>query len=477
VLFVRGINFVVLVVALAAFERLLHRLLAGNDSISRSAMLALGYALFLWSSLVWIGVRTDTPDMLAAACFYGAAAFALDRSETWPRAVAVGVLCALMYLAKTGMLPAAVALVVAFTLAARDAAAISRRALAVPVFAVVAATLVVPLSRARHHLTIGESGTLNYAWYVYPTRRAVPNEHWQGEPAGFGTPAHPTRRVFASPDVFEFDGPIRGTYPPWTDPSYWYEGLQPRFSGEAQQRVLASNLSFYATTFLPSVVGVYVAVFCLGGLNESVTRVVRASWPLLAAAGVGLAAYAAGTDLVAANIPTQPSTRFMAPFVTVALTAMLGAVRLPDRQTGAVAARLAMVTAVTLAATAAIQSMRSVAVASAVPSSWVVAERLHASGLAAGERVAILGRKYDRDCDHEFWARLGRFRIVSQVPNDEIALQLPPSRWGDLCSVLAATGARALVYKARQSQRLSAEWTPLADGYYAYRLPPRSTGE
>ena len=40
---------------------------------------------------------------------------------------------------------------------------------------------------------------------------------------------HPTRQIMTHPPVFEFDGPVPGTYPPWTDPSYWNEGVHPRF--------------------------------------------------------------------------------------------------------------------------------------------------------------------------------------------------------------------------------------------------------
>ena len=38
-----------------------------------------------------------------------------------------------------------------------------------------------------------------------------------------------TRMLRAEPPVNEFGTPIQGTYPPWYDPSYWYEGVSNKF--------------------------------------------------------------------------------------------------------------------------------------------------------------------------------------------------------------------------------------------------------
>src|SRR5581483_811249 len=188
------------------------------------------------------------------------------------------------------------------------------------------------------------------------------------------------------------------TYAPWTDPSYWNDGLQNRFSGAAQRRVLESNLWFYATTVLPPMIVLLVLVFCFGGLTATITTALRTNWPLLVPAAVGLAVYAIGTDLVAADIATQPSTRFVAPFVTVAFAVTLAAVRLPEPATAAAASRTASVAAAAIAVAVCVHTIRSLAATSASPpSAWSVADRLHQAGLVAGERVAILGRKYDRD--------------------------------------------------------------------------------
>jgi len=341
---------------------------------------------------------------------------------------------------------------------------------------IVTAPFIVVLSAARHHVTFGETGQLNYAWHVYPTRRAVPNEHWQGVPEGFGTPLHPTRHVFTNPDVFEFDGPVRGTYPPWTDPGYWNEGMQLRFNAAAEQRVIGTNLRFYAGTILPALIALCLVVSVVGAFRASMSTAVREYWTLILPAAVGLTSYLITTDLVVSNIVTQPSTRFFAPFIVLCLVALLAGVHI--RATARAAAGVvstAVLAAVIVALT--VSASQAIAAAKAEPPvALMIAERLHEAGIQPGDRVAILGRKYDRDHDHEFWARLARVRIVSQVPNDYQVLHTSAERWNVVRALLAAAGAKAIIYKPLDGVGPPG-WIPLTLGYYQQPLVPALAGE
>ena len=72
--------------------------------------LALGYSLFLWSSLSLIQVWAVTPDMLMAAFVYLAAGLVLRiriGSASWGTFVGLGVVLGLGYLAKAVMFPLA----------------------------------------------------------------------------------------------------------------------------------------------------------------------------------------------------------------------------------------------------------------------------------------------------------------------------------------------------------------------------------
>src|SRR4029453_19626930 len=79
------------------------------------------------------------------------------------------------------------------------------------------------------HLTIGDNGWLNHAWVANPGRYVIPDTNWQGGPDQYGTPIYPTRLIWASPMAFEFAAPIGGTFSPWTDPSFLFQGLALHF--------------------------------------------------------------------------------------------------------------------------------------------------------------------------------------------------------------------------------------------------------
>jgi hypothetical protein len=152
----------------------------------------------------------------------------------------------------------------------------SRRPIVVPLlvalaaFAMVAAPFMAALSWNYGKLTIGESGKLNYGWEVNGAARSV---HWQGEPGDIGTPLHPTRQILKEPvPVFEYGEPVSGPYPPWYDPSYWYDGIKMQFHALNQARVAASNASMFAIIFFLTPAAGIVAFLVVTGRG-------RVGWP------------------------------------------------------------------------------------------------------------------------------------------------------------------------------------------------------
>jgi hypothetical protein len=203
-----------------------------------------------------------------------------------------------------------------------------------------------------------------------------------------------------------------------------------------------------------------------------VIAIVRDQWPLLVPAIVGLGLYAGGTNLPLANVPNQPSTRLVAPFLMVFLGGIASGLRLSAAiESQAAIAALAKLGVVTLVIILVVGTDRDLAVIrkeQSVP--LAVAQALHQSGVPRGATVGILGRKFDRDHDHEYWARLARVRIVCAIPDDETALRLPPERWSHLLTALTEIGVKALVYKPLFNRRLGSDWQPLGAGYFMYDL-------
>ena len=202
----------------------------------------LGYAIFLWASLVLIDTGDVTPDLLVEAFLFLIGGYLVDlrSNDSYGKFARFGILCGAAYLAKAVMFPVGVCLLAILLFSAKRS---KRRVwgvfLAAMLFIVVSSPYIAALSQQKGRFTFGDSGKLTYAAMVSPN---VPQKHWQGETTGGGTPQHPTRQLLEHPPVFEFAVPIGGTYPPWYDPSDWNEGAHGTFRLRAQIRVFVESL-------------------------------------------------------------------------------------------------------------------------------------------------------------------------------------------------------------------------------------------
>src|SRR5262249_6728816 len=146
-----------------------------------------GYLLFLWGSWFWTSPAEVTPD-LCVACAVLLATAALLRIRqgraNWGAFAGLGVILGAGYLAKAAMFPVALAfLLSAYLLARQRKQAELRVLLAAATFAIVAVPFLLTLSESKGRVTFGDTGKLNYAWYVDGVRKS---RHWQGEEPGSG---------------------------------------------------------------------------------------------------------------------------------------------------------------------------------------------------------------------------------------------------------------------------------------------------
>ena len=111
---VHAINFLIFLFALGSFDYLLRACVAdhprvgagtgGANALPKWAVFAIGYAVFLWSSLDQISMRLVSPDMLMAGFIYLAVGLLLriwEQPRNFSRFVLLGVVLGLGYLAKT----------------------------------------------------------------------------------------------------------------------------------------------------------------------------------------------------------------------------------------------------------------------------------------------------------------------------------------------------------------------------------------
>jgi len=417
------VNLVIYFAALASFGFLLRELSeyrrrqdgvwpAGDRSEPDWALTVFGYALVVFSSLQLTHLADTTPDLLVSIFVYLSAALVVKiaRHPTglWPFPL-LGISLGMGYWAKAPMFPVAfvfLALAALHTYSSvRPRAAVLRFLSAATAFAIVSGMLAVSYLETRGRLTLGDSARLNYAWLI----NGLPYAHWQGEPPGLGRPIHPTRRVMDRPPVYEFASPLMGTYPPWFDPAYWYEGVRPRFDPGAHARAVARNTRY---VLLEIVLGkqsaVLTAALALAILVRSTRRRIAALWTYNMLLLPGVAAIAMFSLI-------RIEARFVAAFVTLAWLAVVAGLAgsLPAefrraREAILVAAAVGLLLPGITALAAGV--IRTPKPSGRVHAQWKIAQDLHRAGIRPGDRIAVVGWGLGA-----YWARLAGVRIVAEI--------------------------------------------------------------
>jgi hypothetical protein len=384
----------------------------------------------------------------------------------------LGVALALAYFARTPMLVVGWVIVLLLALHERRWC---RAAVTAIVFASLTAPFVSAISLAKHRFTIGDNGKLNHAWLANPGRYVIPDTHWQGGPAGYGVPRHRTRPIADTPSAFEFSRPVGGTFPPWTDPSYWYEGLSYHFDANAEWRTISDNAKFYARVFLGWMIVVLAGAMAAAGDLRATTRAVRRHAVFWIPAAVGLVLYAVANDLSVQRLPAQPPTRYIAAFIVIASLVLLGSLRFLETRrirmpNGALAVMTFGACAVMLTTTVS----SAVAIADRRPDPpWEIVELLHDAGIHEGMRIAIIGGK----ADHEYWARLARVRIVAQMEDAGGFCSKSPATQELLLQTFAGTGADAIVTSRIPPAPNGGAWQRAGQSAYGVIIVARLRGE
>lgn len=414
------VNFGIFVAALFAFRFLLHTLLAHGREQTSDAMpddvqalpkwtlLLLAYPIFWWIALEAETLYEVSPDLavMACVCLITGMLLHLQQDDALWKFALFGLILGFGYWTKTILFPLGFVTLGVGYLWKRSLPGWGRgMAVAGLVFLCASAPLIYLLSQQKGRFTFGDSGKANYAWYVAPRTFW---RNWQGEVPGSGTPAHPTRQLLRHPPIFEFDGPVIGTYPPWTDPSYWNEGLQWHFRLKPQAEVLASTTPSEVRLLLrarPELVAGLIALALLSG--QLWLSALRELWPFIATSIVGMAIY----------LPLIENDRYLGGPVMVLFLTSIAAVRLSrsvQKSVACVAVAVFLVMALGTADYTVRVAMNHMAIPGTGPeSAWrdvVAAEHLRRMGAQPGDKVAVIA-----DGTGAYWARLGKLRIVAEI--------------------------------------------------------------
>lgn len=475
---VHAFNLGVYALALLAFELLLSELFQASSTLrdatpgERGVWRALAYAVFAWGCLHLVSPAVIYPDLLVAGLTYASTALLLRARRDGGRRntlLALGAVAGLAALAKAAMFPIGFLTLATAAVVSRGDGGWRRGlragATALAPFVLLAAPFVVSLSLARGRPTFGDAGRLNYAWKINGVQRFT---HWQGGD-GFGEPVHRPRVLLAMPVTFEFATPLPGTYPLWYDPSYWYEGVQPRADLKGSLRAAEKNLwemaKREAAVLLPMAV-LLVALYALRRLRPApwdywLILVPPAATVVMYALVLLSERYVAGqlsTLLLGALAGSSPALRRpRAADAEPADPAPPPPLRRGHREPQASQSPQSEVTQVLrggvrimLYAALVVMVVNlarwgggivSVFNAGGMPDrSGQVAQELHAAGVPEGARVGLIGSGL-----FALWARPAHVRIIAETADAYGFWTSPPEIQAEAITALRLAGASAVV--------------------------------
>jgi len=468
------VNFAIFLFSFWCFELFLKELIrnqepelrasGGGEPMPAWALWIVGDSLFVYSTLLLIHMERLQPDLLIAGLVFLAAA-ALVRIQRgnagWRTYAAFGALLGVAYFAKAVMFPVGFAFLGCCVFASGPLRrSIPRTAIALIAFLLVSAPFVLALSKSKGRFTYGDVGKIAYAEFVDGT---TPLIHWQGGPDGEGLPIHPTRKLLDSPPVYEFAEPIRGTYPPWYDPSYWYEGVKPVFKVKNQLRAVRYTIEEYTgiLPYMAAVLAGYLGLAIFAQSAGSVWRGIFENWALWMPAKLALALYAL----------VYVEARYVAPFIVLIAMILFAALRFPKTEMAQPLIRcFALAVALTLTAGTAWLAGRALfrAAASQPFENWEVAQGLKEIGIEPGDRVASIGYALDG-----YWAHLAGVRIVAEVPlNGVPAFWAAPTQvQSEVMEDFARAGAKVVVTEQGLPLGSAPGWRRIGGtSYFAYKL-------
>jgi hypothetical protein len=239
--------------------------------------------------------------------------------------------------------------------------------------------------------------------------------------------------LLETPTVYEFGSPVRGTFPPWRDPYYWFAGINPHFDLTGQLRVLKANakiLEEEASGLELSFFYGFLILLCMSSDRLLIGRIVAKQWFLLLPSIGALAMFSV----------VLVQDRYVAPYpIVIGLVVFSGVAVVRSANS----LKLVYVTVLLAAALFAASSARAatgelVSFAKSLHknkilgrgepwhvSTQAVSDALRAHGLQRGDRVAYIGGTGDF-----YWARLAGLQVnaeIRQSASDRILYSLVPN--------------------------------------------------
>jgi 4-amino-4-deoxy-L-arabinose transferase-like glycosyltransferase len=467
-----------------------------------NALRLFGVGLIVIAAQRELSMGKVRPDALLQTLMLAAFAMLLQSlaSESLVYAPLMGLFLGLAYLSKSfafliGFLAIAVMMVFQAWLQKRKLGrVVAGGALAFVVFAAVAGPYIGALSKQKGRFDFGDSGALNYAWYVSGTDKMHLEPWMTGD---FGSAAvnlvHPEKRLLEQPGVYSYRAEANGEYPVWFDPTYFNERIVPKFNAKRlfKRDVRNVALCFRYVLNHPEAWILLAVLFGLGARLRAKNWRHEGFWlPMIF---LGLAMWGIyGLVNVEERYVTLAYLVLVLPiFAMLRIPTDTGADKTPWRPVATTLVVLFAFLALGETLRIALEERRDES--GRIPAAWYspeifgAAKGLAAIGVHPGDEVACIGTTA---CLHDpYWQRLAGVRMLTEVYNPadkhlEEQLEGLPNRQ-QVYDVVKQQGAKVLVAYFDPGEMTgrnagSAGWIRLGDtGYYALPLnldvPPPPT--
>jgi hypothetical protein len=459
----RALNFAIYASAVYTFSQFWRavadwskRVSAGDTPIpSGSPNLWIGFGYFLFTlNFIW-SVEVVNPDILVAAVVFaiGTVLFKLNNNSQADYGLGaylwLGLLLAVGFYAKAILLYVALFVLGVMFLQALASRCFREPIIAALVFVVLVSPFVAILSREARHLTAGDSGKLNYAWFV----DGPETKTWMRESSGGAPiPFYPGSVIFDSPRVFNLPT-IRGvTYAPWFDAARFDKHSHPRFNLREQLRQLAVNLRYSREQLLGEGAALTVPLLIVlwNEPRKSLRRFAATWFCTLPALGI-----------FAMYLLVHLVERFVLGFSLLLWGAAWASVVIPPFFH--VYARRALLAGSIVLAAYTMPGLLHYVVSRPTESVWAdmaIAEAIPRFGVHPGDAVAVIG-----DGQEAYWAHFAQLSVIDEIWSiDSPAFWLAePSVQQKAVRAMADSGAKAVVWRADSKRDCPPQWLALPE--------------
>jgi hypothetical protein len=403
-------------------------LLPTSFVLDRYTLRYLGIGLLVISSQRELSMGKVRPDaLLQAFLIFGIAALLKHLATNQLRyAALMGISLGLAYLTKSFAflftllcVLALIAFAVVWQKRTATRAAVAGL-LAFLCFAIVAGPFIAALSKQKGRFDFGDSGSLNYAWFVSGTEKM----HLQpNQTSSFGASevhlTHPNKVLLNTPVVVSYKQLPYGTYPDWFDASFWNDHIKahmnPRLQASVTIACLVRILRYIANH--PEAWLLLAVLFLIGArLRLDWRPAANAFWLTPILLGLGVFGIYSMVNIEDRYIAVGFLALMLPAFAALRHSSDVPASGL--RNAASAIVLLLALLAVGESARTVGELRRNLKVAQS-PGGWYdpdiyqAAHALNALGVGPGDTVACIG---DKTClDTHYWARLAGVRILTEI--------------------------------------------------------------